>query len=254
MQLGPGSLRSTLSPISSCRVFVHSARLLSGWAVGKHPWAPAPKLVKPTHPTGLFLSHSQALGSLPLLHPPSPSSASVLCSQSPSSLPHLLDAPLPPAPQCTLHPTLSTHLHSLTPFVPMPRESHPLLPGPCAPLPRIWDPLHTWDRLHRWDPPSLSTWAACRQVPCQDAGPRSIQVVAPAPGAQPCQDSVHCLLSLGGCSASSAWQSGSTRACRPWPHGWGSSPPCDFQTSLCQNHSGKSSGSSSTSSWPWLLI
>lgn len=63
-------------------------------------------------------------------------------------------------------------------------------------------------------PPSLSTWAARRQVPCQDAGTRSVHIVAQALGAQTSWGSLRCLLSLGGCSASSAWQSGFHQGCK----------------------------------------
>lgn len=62
-------------------------RLLPRWAGGSTPEDPAPMLGDPTDQTGLFPSQTWALASLPLLQPPSPSSASVLYLQPPSSLP-----------------------------------------------------------------------------------------------------------------------------------------------------------------------
>lgn len=146
MELGPGSLSS----ISSHQVSVHSARLLSGWAVGQHPWAckshcPVRALPITDLSTGtpsLVASSLSLLCPRPLLPAPC-----LLLSASPS-------CPLPSVPQGALHPPLSTHLPSPTLFHPIPRDSRPLLPGavlPCALSPRTQDSLPPW-KPHPWDP------------------------------------------------------------------------------------------------------
>lgn len=104
-----------------------SAGLLPAWAVGPP--------VYPTDLTGLFPFQTWALG------PWLAASVSLLCF-----------CPLLPAPcffsLCISLTSLYTHLHSPTPVLPIPRNSHPLLLGavsPCAPPPRIWDPLCLWE-------------------------------------------------------------------------------------------------------------
>lgn len=103
-------------------------------------------------------------------------------------------------PLCPLHPPPLPYN-----FPPHPQGQPPCPAWGCAALCPITKHLGPPPALEPLgSSPSLSTWAACRQ----DAGTGSVWVVAPVLGAQTSQGSLHCLLSLGGCSDSSAQQTG----------------------------------------------